>query len=103
MMATAISGLSRTIVWTRSRSFKVGGGSSSSGAPALSTVAVWSGDPGREGASGASGDDEAGGVVAADLGIVLRSIHRAHRAKMPSPTALPHWLISEVIVSTVDV
>ena len=37
-MATAISGLSRTMVWTRSRSFKVGIGSSSMGGFSFSAV-----------------------------------------------------------------
>ncbi len=41
-------------------------------------------------------------VAARDADVVVRSIHSAHIAKRPSATAPPHWLTSDVTVSSDD-
>src|SRR5580704_676635 len=107
MMATAISGLSRTMVCTLSRSLRLCTGSSSITTSSFSfsflAAADWTGaaaplKPPPDGAGtvsvasvGGSNDDARG--LADDF-----NIQRAQTANSPSPTAPPHWLKSDVIV-----
>src|SRR5580704_116475 len=108
MMATAISGLSRTMVCTLSRSLRLCIGSSSITSSSFSFLAAadWTGaavplEP-PEGAgtvieASVGGSNDAARELADDF-----NIHRAQTANSPSPTAPPHWLKSEVIVFQED-
>src|SRR5580704_7006008 len=104
MMATAISGLSRTIVWTKSRSLRVCIGSSSNTISSRSFFAaaacpgLAAPEPEPEGAGtviDASGEDS----IEPDREVVVdRNIQRAQIANSPSPTAPPHCPKSDVTV-----
>src|ERR1700733_14323538 len=105
MMATAISGFSRTIDWTKSRSLSVCIGSSSITTSSFLAAAACpgvGGAPPPEGAATLIEASSGGSTDDADRLVVERSIHNAQIANRPSPTAPPHWLKSDVTVFKVE-